>query len=140
LTRIRPALRGGISGAGRAKAIYAALSIEHQPIEPHQPWQSYIETHFGIQRRLSDYYFARATTWVELQKVHERFVRDYTEQEHWAHRHREDGKRSPGDVLDWVIGTPHDPAVGALAPFAGGTRQAGGGGRSSSQPGHSRTT
>ncbi len=102
---------GSIFKADRAKAIYAALGIEHQPIEPHQPWQSYIETHFGIQRRLSDYYFARATTWVELQKVHERFVRDYTEQEHWAHRHREDGKRSPGDVLDWVIGTPHDPAV-----------------------------
>jgi transposase len=101
---------GSILGADRAKAIYAALGIAHQPIEPHQPWQSYIETHFGIQRRLGDYYFAQATTWVELQKVHDRFVRDYTEQEHWAHRHRRDGKRSPGAVLDWVIGTPHDPA------------------------------
>jgi hypothetical protein len=101
---------GSIFKATRAKAIYAALGIEHQPIEPHQPWQSYIETHFGIQRRLGDHAFARATTWVELQKAHDRFLRDYTEQEHWAHRQRADGKRSPGEVLDWVIGTPHDPA------------------------------
>jgi hypothetical protein len=100
---------GGIFKADRAKALYAALSITHKPIEHHQPWQSYIETHFGIQRRLSDYYFAKATTWVALQKVHDRFVYDYTEQEHWAHLHRRDGKRSPGDVLNWVIGTPHAP-------------------------------
>ena len=101
---------GSIFKAGRAKAIYAALGIEHQPIDHHQPWQSYIETHFGIQRRLADFHFAQATTWGGLQRVHDRFVRDYTEQEHWAHRQRPDGKRSPGEVLNWVIGTPHDPA------------------------------
>ena len=101
---------GGIFKADRAKAIYAALGIEHKPIEHHQPWQSYIETHFGIQRRLSDYYFAKAETWVELQTVHDRFVYDYTEQDHWAHQHRRDGKRSPGAVLHWVIGTPQAPA------------------------------
>jgi len=100
---------GGIFKADRAKAIYAALGIEHKPIEHHQPWQSYIETHFGIQRRLSDYYFAKAATWVELQKVHDRFVHDYSEQDHWAHRLRRDSKRSPSDVLQWVIGTPHEP-------------------------------
>jgi len=100
---------GSIFKADRAKAIYAALGITHKPIEHHQPWQSYIETHFGIQRRLSDYYFATAETWVELQKVHDRFVYDYTAQEHWAHLHRRDGKRSPSEVLHWVIGTPHEP-------------------------------
>jgi putative transposase len=100
---------GGIFRADRAKALYAALGIEHKPIERHQPWQSYIETHFGIQRRLSDYYFAQAQTWVALQQVHDRWVRDYSEQQHWAHRHRRDGKRSPGDVLNWVIGTRHEP-------------------------------
>jgi len=100
---------GGIFKADRAKAIYAALGIVHDPIEHHQPWQSYIETHFEIQRRLSDYYFAKAETWVKLQKVHDRFVYDYTEQDHWAHRLRRDGKRSPGEVLNWVIGTPHEP-------------------------------
>ncbi len=54
---------GGIFEADRAKAIYAALHITHTPIERRQPWQSYIETHFGVQRRLSDYYFVRATSW-----------------------------------------------------------------------------
>jgi len=34
---------GGIFRADRAKAIYAALGIEHKPITPHQPWMSYIE-------------------------------------------------------------------------------------------------
>jgi hypothetical protein len=102
---------GSIFRAERAKATYAALGIAHTPIERRQPWQSYIETHFGIQRRLSDYYFARAETWVELQHVHDRFVRDYTEQDHWAHQRRADGRRSPTAVLDWVIGTPHDPAA-----------------------------
>jgi len=101
---------GSIFRADRAKAIYAALGIAHTPIERRQPWQSYIEAHFGIQRRLSDYYFANAATWVELQRVHDRFVYDFTEQDHWAHQHRRDGKRSPSDVLNWVIGTPHEPA------------------------------
>lgn len=102
---------GGIFKADWAKAIYAALAIEHKPIERHQPWQSYSETPCGIQRRLSDDYFAKATTWVELQKVRDRFVYDHSEQDHWAHRHRRDGKRSPGAVLNWVIGTPHEPAA-----------------------------
>ncbi|HZQ35803.1 MAG TPA: hypothetical protein VFD32_07715 [Dehalococcoidia bacterium] len=44
---------------------------------------------------------------MELQKVHDRFVSDYTEQNDWAHQHRRDGKRRPGDVLQWVLGTPH---------------------------------
>jgi putative transposase len=30
------------------------------------------------------------------------------EQAHWAHQKRSDGRRSPGEVLDWVIGTPCD--------------------------------
>src|SRR5207302_11007415 len=53
----------------------------------------------------------KATTRVEQQKIHDRFVYDYTEQDHWAHLHRRDGKRSPGDVLHWVIGTPHEAAA-----------------------------
>ena len=46
--------------ADRATAIYAALGVEHHPIERQQPWQSCIETHIVIQRRLSDYDFAKA--------------------------------------------------------------------------------
>jgi putative transposase len=101
---------GSIFKAARAQAIYAALGIAHKPIERRQPWQSYIETTFGIQRRMADWDFAQATSWTELQWAHDRWVDAYLGEEHWAHQHRRDGRRSPGDVLDWVAGTPHDTA------------------------------
>lgn len=100
---------GGIFKADRSKAIYTALGIEHKPIKYHQPWQSYIETTFGIQRRMADWDFAKAATWAELQRVHDKWVEAYIGEEHWAHQRRPDGRRSPGDVLNWVIGTPHEP-------------------------------
>jgi len=58
---------------------------------------------------MADWDFAKATTWAELQRVHDKWVEAYLGEEHWAHRQRPDGKRSPGAVLNWVIGTPHDP-------------------------------
>jgi putative transposase len=100
---------GSVFKAARAKTIYAALGLTHERIEHHQPWQDYIETAFNIQRRMADWHFAKATTWAELQQVHDRWVEDYNAQAHWAHRTRRDGRRSPTAVLDWVIGTPHDP-------------------------------
>jgi transposase len=101
---------GSIFKAARAGVIYAALGITHERIEHHQPWQDYIETAFNIQRRMADFHFAKATSWVELQKIHDKWVRDYNEQEHWAHRERVDERRSPAAVLEWVCGLPHDPA------------------------------
>ena len=101
---------GGIFKADRAKALYAALGIEPKPIEHHQPWQSYIETTFNIQRRMADWDFAKATSWVGLQKVHDRWVEQYNAQEHWAHRARRAERRTPASVLAWVIGTPHESA------------------------------
>lgn len=100
---------GSIFRAARAKAIYAALDMTHERIEHHQPWQDYIETAFDIQRRMADFHFAKATTWVELQRVHDKWGQDYNEQEHWAYRKRGDGRRSPATVLEWVAGLPHDP-------------------------------
>jgi hypothetical protein len=38
----------------------------------------------------------------ELVEAHDRFVQDYNAQSHFAHRRREDGRRSPGEVLSWV--------------------------------------
>jgi transposase len=101
---------GSVFKADRAEAIYAALGIRHERIEHHQPWQDYIETAFNIQRRMADWHFAQVTTWAGLQKVHDRWLVDYNEQEHWAHREREDGRRSPGEVLEWVIGRRCDLA------------------------------
>ncbi len=103
---------GGIFKAKHARAIYAALGIDHRRIDPGQPWQNYIETHFNTLRRMADYHFAQATTWEELQAVLQRFFDDYNQQEHFAHLTRADGRRSPAAVLSWVQGAWCD--AGAL--------------------------
>src|SRR5215207_1318266 len=95
---------GGVFKATHAKAIYAALGIHHQRIDHHQPWQSYIETNFNVQRRMADWHFAQAQTWTELADVHKDWLANYNYQEHWAHQQRSDRRRSPADVLGWVTG------------------------------------
>lgn len=93
---------GSIFLAHRAKAIYRTLGIRKLEIEKGQPWQSLIETTFNTMRRMTDYYFARAEDWPQLLGEHDRWMADYNVQEHYAHRHRKDGRRSPAEVLSWV--------------------------------------
>jgi len=95
---------GGVFKANHARAIYAALGIEHRQIDAGQPWQNFIETHFNVMRRMADYHYAQATSWAELQAVHDRFFTDYNAQAHFAHQERTDGRRSPATVLGWVQG------------------------------------
>lgn len=78
-------------------------------IEKGRPWQNYSETTFGIQKRLADWHFVRAESWGELAIAHDRFVADYNVQGHFAHLRREDGRRSPGEVLSWVSGMRFHP-------------------------------
>jgi hypothetical protein len=54
---------------------------------------------------MADWHFAQATSWAELREAHERWVAAYNYQVHWAHREREDGRRSSAEVLSWVTGT-----------------------------------
>jgi putative transposase len=100
---------GGVFKATHAKAIYAALGIEHTRIDPGQAWQSYIETAFNVQRRMADWHFGRAQTWTELKDAHKQWLADYNYQEHWAHQKRADGRRSPADVLGWATGKRFSP-------------------------------
>jgi hypothetical protein len=93
---------GSIFLANRAKAIYRALGITKYEIEKGQPWQSLIETTFNTQRRMADYYFARSGDWSALLAEHDRWMHNYNVQEHYAHQHRKDGRRSPAAVLSWV--------------------------------------
>jgi transposase len=93
---------GSIFLANRAQAIYRALGIRKLEIEKGQPWQSYLETAWGVQRRMADHYFARAQDWAGLLEEHDRWMYDYNVQEHYAHQHRREGKRSPSEVLSWV--------------------------------------
>jgi len=61
-------------------------------------------------RRMADYHYAQAASWVELQAVHDRFFHDYNHQPHAAHGDRPKGRRSPATVLGWVQGAWCDPA------------------------------
>jgi len=56
---------------------------------------------------MADHRFAEAESWAELAEAHDRFVEDYNAQAHWAHREREDGRRSPAEVLGFLSGVRH---------------------------------
>lgn len=100
---------GSIFLANRAKAVYEALGIDKEEIEKGRPWQNYSETTFGIQKRMADWHFQTAQSWAELVEAHDRFVEDYNARPHFAHQRREDGRRSPGEVLSWVSGMRFHP-------------------------------
>ncbi len=94
-----------------ARQIYQTLGISKVEIARRQPWQSYIETQFNVQRRMADWHFRQAENWSELKAAHDRWVVDFNYQSHWAHRHREDGRHSPAEVLGWVSGRQYTPDV-----------------------------
>ena len=100
---------GSVFLANRAKAIYAALGIAKHEIEKGKPYQNYSETTFNIQRRMADHYFAEAASWQELVAAHDRWVRDYNAQRHFAHEDREDGRHSPVEVLGFLSGLRYHP-------------------------------
>ncbi|MBA3953599.1 MAG: helix-turn-helix domain-containing protein [Rubrobacter sp.] len=100
---------GSIFLANRAKAVYAKLGVNKEEIEKGRPWQNFSETTFGIQQRMADWHFGEAESWAGLVEAHDRFVSDYNAQSHFAHQRREDGRRSPGEVLSWVAGIRFRP-------------------------------
>lgn len=67
----------GVFKANRAKAAYRSLGITKEEIERRQPWQSFIETTFNIQRRMADFHFEKAETWEELVAEHDRWLESY---------------------------------------------------------------
>jgi ribosome biogenesis GTPase A len=111
---------GGVFYSKRAMAIYEALDIRKERIDPRQSWQNYIEAHFGIMRRLADFYLNRAPTLDEMKKAHRKFIIEYQETElafytmEWAEDNKhikevknprliETGYRSPQLTL-WTLG------------------------------------
>jgi len=48
---------------------------------------------------MADWHFTKAETFPELAAAHDAWREDYNAQRHWAHKEREDGRRSPQDVL-----------------------------------------
>ena len=100
---------GSIFLSNRAKEIYEALGIAKYEIQKGKPWQNYSETTFNIQRRMADWHLEKAKSWEEIVRVHDRFLCDYNEQNHWAHQFREDGRHTPAQVLGWVTRLRHRP-------------------------------
>lgn len=100
---------GSICNATQAQAIYTALGIHKEQIDAGQPWQNSIEANFNVRRRMADDHDARATTWPEVQAVHDRFFHDVHHQPHAAHSNRSQGRQSPAAVLGWVHGAWCDP-------------------------------
>ncbi len=100
---------GGIFRSDRAKAVYRSLGIEKEEIGRGQAWQSFIETNFNLQRRLADHFFAGAASWEELLAEHDLWIERHNTQRHQAHDDREDGRRSPSEVLGTVRVVRHHP-------------------------------
>lgn len=100
---------GGIFLAKQAKQVYTALGIRKEEIARRQPWQSLIEANFGVQARMADWDFRKATTWADLLTVHEQWVANFNYQVHWAHQRRQDGRQTPEAVLNRMSGRPFTP-------------------------------
>jgi putative transposase len=108
----------GIFRSDRAKAVYAALDIRKAEIERGQPWQSFIETNFNLQRRLADHFLRKAESWDELVAEHDRWLERHNTQRHFAHENRDDGRRSPHEVLGHVRVVRHHPTDLSRAFFS----------------------
>jgi putative transposase len=87
------------------------LGIEALHIEKGKPWEDLIEAQFKIQRRIGDAAFERAADFAEIRQEHEAFIETFNTTAHWAHRDRDDGLRTPEEVLGWVKGEEIDPTA-----------------------------
>lgn len=76
---------GSIFKAKQAMRIYELLGIRKEFIKKRQPWMSYRETTFNIQRRMGDFHFKKAKTWEDMRVEHDRWVADYNYQVRLSH-------------------------------------------------------
>ena len=95
--------------AGHYTRILSELTIDPQYIEKGKPWQNLIEAQFKVQLRLADFQFEQAQTLEEIQQLHAQFIDTFNTTPHWAHRDRQDGRRTPEAVLSWVRGRHVEP-------------------------------
>ncbi|MDP9350996.1 MAG: helix-turn-helix domain-containing protein [Chloroflexota bacterium] len=101
--------RGGQFLSNEAQRVYGELDIVKREIERRQAWENLIESQFNVQRRMADWRFAEARSWEELVEVHDQWVLGFNLQAHYAHQKREDGRRSPSEVLGWIRGREFAP-------------------------------
>jgi transposase InsO family protein len=102
---------GAVFRAEDYTTILRALEVEPKYIEQGKPWQNLIEAQFKVQLRLADFKFEHAQTFEEMQTLHAAFIETFNTTRHWAHQEREDGRRTPVEVLEWVRGRPVERAT-----------------------------
>lgn len=100
---------GSVFTAHAYQQLLQTLDIEACYIEKKQAWQNLIESQFKIQLRLADAKFEQATSLEEIQTQHAAFIQTFNTTNHWAHRERQDGAKTPVAVLAWQQGRPLDP-------------------------------
>ena len=101
---------GAVFRADDSKTSLRALEIEPKDIEPGKPWQNLIEAQLKAQLRRADFQGEHAQTFEEMQTLHAAFIETFHTTRHWAHQEREDGPRTPVEVLEWVRGRPVERA------------------------------
>ena len=80
------------------------MEVEPKYIGLRKPWQNLIEAQLKVQLRFADCQFEHAQTLEEIQTLHAAFIETFNTTPHWAHREREDGRRTPVEGLEWVRG------------------------------------
>ena len=90
---------GSVFTANAYEQLLQTLQIQSHHIEKGKPWQNLIEAQFKIQLRLADAKFVKAQNLTEIQEQHGAFVQIFNVTNHWAHRNRTDGLKTPTAVL-----------------------------------------
>jgi putative transposase len=90
---------GSVFRATVATELYAQLGIEKAQIQRRRPWQNFVESHFHTMKLMESYQLEAATSWEAFCAIHARFVGNFNHQAHVAHQEREDGLRTPAEVL-----------------------------------------
>jgi Winged helix-turn helix len=85
------------------------LGIHHELYEKGKPWRNLIESQFGIQARLGEYHWQRCKTIEEAVEFHRDLIRDHNRLPPWVHHRRNDGKKSPLEVLNDARGKEIEP-------------------------------
>lgn len=100
---------GAVFKANAYEQLLDKLDIQPCYIMKRQPWQNLIEAQFKIQQRLADSKIEQADDLSEIEDHHAAFIQVFNTTNHWAHRNREDGLKTPVAVLGWKRGEPVAP-------------------------------
>ncbi len=90
----------GDRGSGKGDFRWTSISIWREPVDTEADVA-------GSSGETNSVTVTQARSWPELVAVHDRFVEDYNAQRHRAHRERQDGRRSPSEVLGFLSGVRH---------------------------------